>query len=79
MQPHTSCADMMTFAVLAIGCIMVWGYLLRSYLSCSRALKKVHVWDPWGPCKMLNFGLTISRAKGSATCCCSQSEMLKRD
>ena len=41
MQPHTSCADMMTFAVLAIGCIMVWGYLLRSYLSCSRALKKV--------------------------------------
>ena len=35
---------MMTFAVLAIGCIMVWGYLLRSYLSCSRALKKVQTW-----------------------------------
>ena len=41
VQPHASCADMITFGVLTGGCIMVWGYLLRSCLKCSRTLKQV--------------------------------------
>ena len=50
VQHMASCADMLTFATLLFGCVVVWGCLLRTFIRCRRMVRKVRPWAlPQGP------------------------------